>query len=341
MEKQRMRSFDALKFLGILLVVWGHSLAWFSSAEGNEMISSRIIYSFHMPLFMAIAGFFSAKIIDKPLKDVLWGRCLPLLVPTCTLGVVLALYNWYVYDVPFLVMLTMSFWFLVSLAMCTFLYYITLRRKRGRTIMFFVGLLISQILTPLLKYNFQIGTMYPAFLMGALLSMNFEWFKRHSRTIFLVSTILYVALMIVGVPDGYATKFDLHHGTKPLLEFAYQYLYKIITGISGAIAAISLFEWLAACFPVSNLGEHFCAVGRDTLAIYVLSGTIVYNFVARHITLDTTGSLVFQFVLTPIIAIVTIEICVLLAAQIRKVPILAFLIFGEKKKKKDTAKTDV
>lgn len=59
MEKVRDARFDALKGLLILLVVYGH---FFTHDATHGVISESLanfIYSFHMPLFVFISGYFS------------------------------------------------------------------------------------------------------------------------------------------------------------------------------------------------------------------------------------------------------------------------------------------
>lgn len=70
--KERNYLFDNLKFLLIVLVVFGHSLEEIS-LEHNYAIIRAWIYSFHMPVFVFISGYFSksvrrgAKVREKQL----------------------------------------------------------------------------------------------------------------------------------------------------------------------------------------------------------------------------------------------------------------------------------
>lgn len=63
--KERNYLFDNLKFLLIVLVVFGHSLEEISLAQDYAIIRAWI-YSFHMPAFVFISGYFS--------KSVRWGE---------------------------------------------------------------------------------------------------------------------------------------------------------------------------------------------------------------------------------------------------------------------------
>ena len=59
--KERNTYLDILKGAGIILVVLAHVLK--SSGGGYE----RVIYFFHMPLFLIISGYFSKKVDNKNL----------------------------------------------------------------------------------------------------------------------------------------------------------------------------------------------------------------------------------------------------------------------------------
>lgn len=329
MSAKRIRSFDALKFFGIFLVVWGHSIAWFTSNDANTMDAYVFIYSFHMPLFMAIAGFFSTRLIDKSPKEILLGRCWPLLVPTLTLGVAVSLVEWIVSGTPFCESLAMAFWFLTSLALCSLLFYVTMRQKKYRGALFFLGLLVSQAVPPFVRYDFNIAFMYPAFLLGVLLSWNFEWLKRNRYVIFIASLTCFVILLIFSSPQRLNPHFSSGLGRDGLMEFAFNYAYKMTTGLTGALASISFFEVMASVVPVSKIGDRFCAMGKDTLAIYILSGVIVHSFVVRFVQFDAVPAIFYQYLLTPLIAYATIEGCVLLARLIRKSHVLSFIVFGK------------
>lgn len=55
--KARNFGFDNIKFILIFCVVFGHFLEVFSMPYGNDVY--RVIYSFHMPVFIFISGYFA------------------------------------------------------------------------------------------------------------------------------------------------------------------------------------------------------------------------------------------------------------------------------------------
>jgi len=62
MERKRLIWADSLKGVLIILVVLGHAIQY---TIGNECYENRlwnIIYSFHMPAFMAVSGYLAFRL---------------------------------------------------------------------------------------------------------------------------------------------------------------------------------------------------------------------------------------------------------------------------------------
>ena len=63
-EKKRIVWADALKGILIILVVLGHSIGASMTKLGNSFADDylwNLIYSFHMPTFIAISGFLALR----------------------------------------------------------------------------------------------------------------------------------------------------------------------------------------------------------------------------------------------------------------------------------------
>ena len=62
---------DIIKGVAIFLVVLGHSLQYFyiDSAYSNTDFLFSFIYSFHMPLFMVVSGYFAYSSFSKPIYE--------------------------------------------------------------------------------------------------------------------------------------------------------------------------------------------------------------------------------------------------------------------------------
>jgi fucose 4-O-acetylase-like acetyltransferase len=73
--------FDNVKFLAIVLVVLGH--AWYSLAGGRLTAAAHLfVYTFHMPVFIVIAGFFSRRFATtrSKVRRLVLGLAVPYLI---------------------------------------------------------------------------------------------------------------------------------------------------------------------------------------------------------------------------------------------------------------------
>ncbi len=117
MASKRIEYIDNIKGFAIFLVVMGHVIAnWFTdfyavlaNDTGNQLVVWKLIYSFHMPLFMFCSGLFQPVLTaDSTIKDVfitIVRRFKVLMVPYIFSGMIL----WYVSGQP------SFYWFLLIL----------------------------------------------------------------------------------------------------------------------------------------------------------------------------------------------------------------------------------
>lgn len=84
----RNNIFDAIKALAIWLVVLGHSIQHLSGVDYWNDALFQFIYSFHMPLFFMISGFFFASSIKLGWREFLRKKALTLLLPCLVWGII-------------------------------------------------------------------------------------------------------------------------------------------------------------------------------------------------------------------------------------------------------------
>lgn len=84
MVKDRIAYLDVVKFVAILFVCVGHC---YVMTPNLDSIVRPIIYSFHMPLFMLVCGFFSTRSLEIPIKSLSEKKSKQLLLPviSCTI----------------------------------------------------------------------------------------------------------------------------------------------------------------------------------------------------------------------------------------------------------------
>ena len=99
-KDKRLLVFDALKLFAIFLVVYGHCILHLQNHafDIKENIIYRFVMSFHMPLFMAISGYFGAKIFKLRFSDLLIKKCKRLIIPSISFGLLFS-FSWcYIID---------------------------------------------------------------------------------------------------------------------------------------------------------------------------------------------------------------------------------------------------
>lgn len=94
MAKERNLVYDAIKLFAILMVLWGHAVAYLQTSDPTENPVFIAIYSFHMPLFMTVVGFFSGSVAEKRFSDFITIKARQLLLPPLVVGVFLAVGVW-------------------------------------------------------------------------------------------------------------------------------------------------------------------------------------------------------------------------------------------------------
>lgn len=90
---ERIGFVSYLQTIGIILVVVGHSFHEYPIDHGHSLLAYRLIYSFHMPLFVFISGYllaYSTFIRDKRkrIKEFIVEKSRRLLVPYFVLGAI-------------------------------------------------------------------------------------------------------------------------------------------------------------------------------------------------------------------------------------------------------------
>ena len=250
MNKQRIIWFDILKLFAMFLVVWGHCIQRFIAEDASDIEIYRFIYSFHMPLFMCISGFFASNLINTDYRTTVYKKLRQLILPAITFSVLAAFFtvvkgiaNDFIYEFK------TSFWFLKSAFICCLLYVSIYK------IFQFIGLkfnIINDLIILLLCSItvshvglLAIDRMFPSFLLGTIIHRNFDKFRRYDLAIFIISSFLFLAFHILS-----------YHICK-LPQQSYIYIFSIlITGLLGSITFISGFSFSSKRFDIQHISNR-------------------------------------------------------------------------------------
>lgn len=248
----RIKSFDVLKFFAIFLVLWGHSIQYLTSGEFIDKPVYIYIYSFHMPLFMMVAGYFAPSSMNLPPVTFMKKKFIQLLLPwltwgICSIGVVYISHLLHgqaqsFKDVFFI--MRDSLWFLKSLFLC---YLIAYWGKRFISNMYLVAIVTIAFVQ--IVHYYVLPIMYPCFLVGMYLRLKDVQWQRNSMTLFVFSLLSFVVLLFYWdksfwdyIVFNFTTVF-IKNEHYPLI-YLYREIYRILIGIAGSLSFIFLFHLL-------------------------------------------------------------------------------------------------
>ena len=225
MNKQRIQCIDLAKCIAIYLVLWGHVLGSLTSplisSEILVRVTSKLIYSFHMPLFMFLSGLFASSALKKPLFPMIGQKGRQLLWPCITFGFILSFF-WYRWGVnldalkhgPLWYGLMYDYWFLHSLFANFCVAWFVYRLPRRFQVWGFIAFEIFICAAFSMGHNLaNMATMMPFFFVGIEVKRYLDFAKRYKQWIFVISMIVFCTLAF-----GYRSDFNISIYNRLLLN---------------------------------------------------------------------------------------------------------------------------
>lgn len=322
MKTDRLLFYDILKAYAIFLVVLGHVIQTFNPEWKTDNVLLGI-YMFHMPLFIAISGFFFVKSAEKnAIGALIKKRFMGIMLPSLTMGVLDVLLiggakimkHKYLDLLYFTDLLFTGLWFLTVLFVLTVIGIVLYKKLKGLS--FYVGWLVVwlffYILPDFWVFN-QIEFLLPFYVFG-IIGRNVKWEKLNTG-------ISMLALI------GYCTCFSLFtfEDTMYLMGsdcFSLNYIYgtslRLLSGIFGILCSLTFVGCLSK---FSGRVYKLAVVGSMTLPIYVLHQKIL---IVNNVVQLQTDNYILMILFAIILVVVTIEIYKIL----RKNRYIALLMFG-------------
>lgn len=330
MVKERNIVFDAVKLFAIFLVVWGHALAYFQTGDFTENRIFLAIYSFHMPLFMTVVGFFSGTVADMGLKEIVLKKARQLLLPAVVFYLPLAAVVLVKSGLSTMIHSYIgAFWFLKSAFICFVIYYAAKKICKSTAVAAVVSLAISMFII-----DFMICRMLPFFLFGLLLGNIYPRVRPHSGIIAAVSGVVFLPLLPLFDVDVYKTLrlspilTVLNFSSSDYTE-VYGCLVALASGLSGSLFVIFLFEYLSTKIPSGNNWSKIAVLGSETLAVYMFN-TVLIELPPKYVGhLDGMNPVLYNVVVTPLAAIAVIVQTHYIVGLIKRNRWLSFLILGK------------
>jgi fucose 4-O-acetylase-like acetyltransferase len=300
--KKRDSFFDSLKFILISLVVFGHILEYSGIRDTLSFKVYSFIYTFHMPLFIFISGYFSKNITGDKLKKS-FETLLPaylvfqtiLSIPNMLDGS-FSLFNfltspqsvlWYI---PALLYWRIAFYFVPKIKFLNFPIMITL----SILLSFLIGLVNYPVFLSIAKTI----ALLPYFALGYYCTENTIQ-KIRNRNRLISVAILFIAFLLVYMFTTSDFVLNLYG------EFSYKYAFgSIAEGLwwrtVSIVASISI-----SCAIINLATDKLHKWGGRTLDIYLLHAPLVYivygGFLRKfEISPDFWGALAAFVVIMPL-----------------------------------------
>ena len=313
---ERNKIIDVLKGIAVLSVILGHAIqryiAIYEHGVAFDNYFFKIIYSYHMPLFMLLSGYTLAKYTKKYDYRFIKKRFLRLIIPTIVWSYLIWIMRNYDFVgikelVPFpnsaveyskllLIHPDYIIWFLYVVFVCDIFIYalrkINLKKELYQDILFSIIFYLILKLLPNTNFGINlISTYFPIFMFGYFL--NVDYFKELSNYALILVIPLYILLFII-YKDTYLQNMYVYYLMsmcaifiiyKIVINFRSEYLKNILS----FFGKYSLEIYLCQCLCLN--------IGFGSGIIKLLSIFISATIISILLTFITNKNKLLSFVL--------------------------------------------
>jgi len=250
---RRIIFLDNLKFWAIFLVIFGHATEAFSYDLRDQNVLYKLIYTFHMPLFMVVCGYFFRSSLALDFKSFFCKKFVMLMIPAISWSVLRFLLvggsNYYR-------LCFYEYWFLRSAFVCYLVCYILIRLIKNELIAYLLIIAIS--LTLNMRFlELSLNTMLPSFVFGILLSKSIDKIIMYRTYMLFLSIVSFVGSIFLNM--NYPTPIE---EVRTVGDVAFFYGLKNIIGLTGALAVFVVCTWV-------NVKKDVIAfMGASTISFY-------------------------------------------------------------------------
>ena len=328
MGNTRIEYLDIVKVVTIYLVIVGHVIAMMVNGfyVGGRLYA--FIYSFHMPLFMLLCGYFvSARAMQGSFGMLLMTKAKQLLLPSVTCAVICCIYLYLARNcVSFRDEIIGNSWFLKVL----FVYYAIFYLLKHTRIKDEIILPISCVLLFVIPggATLQINLLWPFFVCGYLLrkysvldKFGFSWGYAIGFVLLFIAS--YSLQRNLDIPNYVPINIETLYGQWYII------LLRYVVGFSGSLAAIALISIIYKHFGTSSiLLSKIAKYGQWTLGVYVLQTILVINVFSDTLAWYVESEVMLDLVVAPILSLFFLGACLFLINLFSKNKILDLLMFG-------------
>lgn len=313
-SSKRLLEFDFLKVFLSFLVILGHDILHRGYENPWSTSLCSIIYTFHMPLFMVISGYFSYASIMSSNWCSFTKRTVSLLVPFFSMCLASFILDYFF-------SIKIGAWFLMSLFLCYSLCFGIKLLKMNNWFKILIFAIFFFLIIPI-KPLYKIDYMFPFFFSGLLLNKFWYLIKQYALKIFIISFMAWLILYFFVWKYNYI--YDVYHESWLSLKFGFSYfnfyvsLIRWVIGFCGSWAIISFSVLLKL-----ERQNYVLKLGVYSLEFYLLGLYI------DRIKFTFDGSILEYYFYCIINALLVMVLCILLVKGIEKSKVLNFFILGK------------
>ena len=330
----RIQYLDVTKAVAIILVIIGHAIQYSNGMtyRTSEAFYSnlvfKMIYSFHMPLFMLVSGYFTWGSYQRHGgKKTLINRIKDLAPPILFWGTVLCLLDLLSHEYSTNRLIgnyTGTLWFFISIILCTTC--IAICERSQHSLVWYLCIFVVIHLTPGLQLH---KFMYVFFIAGFLKAKSASTHKSQIKEIAITFCCLcaWACCVFVYSNNMYIYKTGLTivppWAQLPLLEQLKVDIIRYLAGFAGSMFLIGLCK--CVCNKTS-IPQLILTIGKNTKEIYIIQ-MIAFVRVVSKITSDYQWNLIR----TIIISLLMLAVCICLTSIIKN---LSVYVMTKKNKKR-------
>lgn len=335
---ERNIKIDVLKAFAIILVLLGHSIQYGSgydfyyNASFFDNFAFKLIYSFHMPLFMLISGFLAYQSLNKSnnIPYLITKKIKTILVPILMWSIIpfmISIRNVDSFDFTFLIKRYIyvaldNMWFLWSLLFISIIAIVVNKVFKDNVLIYLLIFILTLIIPDIHNlglYKF----LYPFFVCGYLFhKYNLINKVTNNKLIFSISLILYVILFILFKQNYYVYISGVTILNKNVMSQLFIDIYRIFLGLTGSYVFITIIISFMN-YMTDGIKKFLLTVGQNTLGIYAISDIFFKSFLGR-----ITYNFNMNYLTTILEMIIILFICLVLIELLKKSKFLNKVLFG-------------
>ena len=272
MKEDRNYAFDNLKGFLIILVVVGHAVqCTYRSTDMNVWLNPvfNIIYTFHMPLFIFVSGFFFKSSLKRDGVEVLRGKFNRLILPTVIYSVVIILLYVLITNdthprLKFIFLTICTYWYLICVFTLTLIYWFFFKGSRkikcAMVVVYLLSLLFYDYLPPYILKNCQIIRQTFIFGFGAYLSIYCS--EKVNNITYNARWLGIVLILTIG-----ASLIRVFYGFNMM---CFPPIIRITDGFVCSMLVFNLVYPLLRVVSNKSILRWLAYIGRNSLAIYLV-----------------------------------------------------------------------